>query len=159
MQNRIYSCIIINYCTMFYMNNCKPTFPHLIHLLTKKKLTHHFLCFSTDKNDIVPGWYRSMDWVPACKSKGLPVQFPVREHAWVAGQVSSRGSTRGNHTLMFFSIFFPPFPYLKINKWNIFKKWHCLIPSTKCIWVYSVFINSYQKFMQLLIIFNYYYNY
>ena len=37
-------------------------------------------------------------------NQGSPVQFPVRAHAWVAGQVPSRGSTRGNHTLMFLSL-------------------------------------------------------
>ena len=30
--------------------------------------------------------------------KRSPVQFPVRAHAWVAGQVPSRGCMRGNHT-------------------------------------------------------------
>ena len=46
------------------------------------------------------------------RTKGPPVQFPVRAHAWVVGQVPTRGLTRGNHTLMFL----PPFPSLKINK-------------------------------------------
>ena len=32
------------------------------------------------------------------------VPFPVRPHAWVAGQVPRRGCVRGNHTLMFLSI-------------------------------------------------------
>ena len=31
----------------------------------------------------------------------VTVQFPVRAHAWVAGQVPSRGCVRGNHTMMF----------------------------------------------------------
>ena len=47
-------------------------------------------------------------------TKGLPVQFPVRAHAWVAGQVPCWGRARGNHTLMFLSL--PPFPSLKTNK-------------------------------------------
>ena len=38
--------------------------------------------------------------------KGSLVQFPVRAHAWVAGQVPSRGCTRVNHTLMFLSLYF-----------------------------------------------------
>ena len=42
------------------------------------------------------------------QTKGSPVQFPVRAHAWVAGQVPSRGCTRGNHTLMFLSFSLPP---------------------------------------------------
>ena len=40
------------------------------------------------------------------RTKGSLVQFPVRAHAWVAGQVPSRGRTKGNHTLMFLSL--PP---------------------------------------------------
>ena len=40
------------------------------------------------------------------RTKGSPVQFPVRAHAWVAGQVPSRGHTRGNHTLIFLSLLF-----------------------------------------------------
>ena len=42
-------------------------------------------------------------------TKGSPVQFPVRAHAWVAGQVPNGGHVRGNHTLMFLSLI-PPFP-------------------------------------------------
>ena len=40
------------------------------------------------------------------QTKGLLVQFPVRPHAWVAGQVPSRVCERGNHTLMFLSFSF-----------------------------------------------------
>ena len=40
------------------------------------------------------------------RTKGLPVQFPVREHAWIAGQVPSGGHERGNHTLIFLSLSF-----------------------------------------------------
>ena len=50
------------------------------------------------------------------RTKGFPVQFPIRAHAWVAGQVPSRGHARGNHTLMLLSLS-PSLPlYLKINK-------------------------------------------
>ena len=45
--------------------------------------------------------------------KGSLVRFPVRAHAWVSGQVPSRGHVRGNHTWMFFSLFLSPFPSLK----------------------------------------------
>ena len=48
-------------------------------------------------------------------TKGPPTGFPVRAHAWVVGQVSSRGQLRGNNTLMFLSLSFPS-PALKINK-------------------------------------------
>ena len=52
-------------------------------------------------------------------TKGSLVWFPVRAHVWVAGQVPSRGCTRGNHTLMLLSLS-PSLPLcLKINK--IFK--------------------------------------
>ena len=40
------------------------------------------------------------------QTRGLPGQFPVRAHAWVVGQVHSRGHTRGNHTLIFLSLSF-----------------------------------------------------
>ena len=39
-------------------------------------------------------------------TKGSPVWTPVRAHAWVAGQVPSRGRVRGNHTLIFPSLSF-----------------------------------------------------
>ena len=38
--------------------------------------------------------------------KGLSVWSPYRAHAWVVGQVPSRGSARSNHTLMFLSLSF-----------------------------------------------------
>ena len=40
------------------------------------------------------------------QTKGLPVWFPVRAHAWVVGQVPSRGHVESNHTLMFLSLSF-----------------------------------------------------
>ena len=48
---------------------------------------------------------------PGLRTKGLLFRFPVRAHAWVAGQVPSRGRVKGNHTLMFLL----PFPSLKIK--------------------------------------------
>ena len=50
------------------------------------------------------------EWRPA--NKGSPVRFPVHTHAWVAGQVPSRGHARGNHTLLFLSLFLLPFTFL-----------------------------------------------
>ena len=38
------------------------------------------------------------------QTKGLPVQFPVGVHAWVAGQVPTAVCVRGNHTFMFLSL-------------------------------------------------------
>ena len=44
-------------------------------------------------------------WLSASlQIKGSLVQFPVRAHAWVSGQVPSRGRMRGNHPLMFPSL-------------------------------------------------------
>ena len=42
------------------------------------------------------------------RTKGSPVQFPVRAYAWVVGQAPSRGRARDNHTLMFPTL--PLFP-------------------------------------------------
>ena len=54
------------------------------------------------------------------KTKQSLVQFPVWAHAWVAGQVPSRGCVRGNHTLMFLSLSFSlPSP---LSKNKILKK-------------------------------------
>ena len=67
-------------------------------------------------------WFRGLS--AHLQTKGSQFRFPVRAHAWVTGQVPSRGRTRGNHILMFLSLpFSPPFPSLK-NKINkiFFKK-------------------------------------
>ena len=40
------------------------------------------------------------------QTKGLLVQFPVRVHAWVLGQVPSWGHSKDNHTMMFLSLSF-----------------------------------------------------
>ena len=49
------------------------------------------------------------------KTKRLQIQFPVRAHACVVGQAPSRGCARGNHTLMFLSLF-PSLSLLSKNK-------------------------------------------
>ena len=65
------------------------------------------------KSQILP-WLVWLSGLSASlRTKGLPVQFPVRAHAWVAGQVPSRGHVRGNHTLMFLSSFSLPSPLSK----------------------------------------------
>ena len=46
------------------------------------------------------------------RTKVSLVRFPIRAHSWVAGQVPSRRRVRGNHTLMFLSLFLLPFPSL-----------------------------------------------
>ena len=52
------------------------------------------------------------------QTKGSSVQFPVRAHAWVAGQVPREGHVIGNHTYRCFSpSLSPSLPLsLKINK-------------------------------------------
>ena len=51
-------------------------------------------------------WLRGLS--ASLQTKESWVCFPVRAHTWVAGQVSSRGHMRGNHTLMFLSLSFCP---------------------------------------------------
>ena len=71
------------------------------------------------------------------RSKGSLVPFPVRAHAWVAGQVPSRGCMRGNHTLMFLSLSFSlPFSLSKkINKYNLKKiNYFCHVYNFLKIW-------------------------
>ena len=55
------------------------------------------------------------------QTKGSPVWFPVRAHAWVAGWVPSRGHMRGNHTMMFLSLSFPLPSLPSKNKQNLKK--------------------------------------
>ena len=47
------------------------------------------------------------------RTKGLPVRFPVKAHAWVAGQVPGTGHVRGNHTLIILSSFSFSWPLSK----------------------------------------------
>ena len=55
------------------------------------------------------------------QTKGSLVRFPVRAHAWVAGQVPSMGCARGNHTWMFLSLSSPTSRLsLKIKKRIVF---------------------------------------
>ena len=56
------------------------------------------------------------------QTEGSPVWFPVRAHAWVAGQVPSWGLARGNWSMYLSRIdvslplFLPTFPSLSKNK-------------------------------------------
>ena len=58
-------------------------------------------------------------WTVKQKVTGL---IPVRAHAWVAGQVPSRGCERSNHTLMFPFLSASLLLSLKINKIKSLKK-------------------------------------
>ena len=60
-------------------------------------------------------WLRELS--DGLRTKELLVQFPVRAHAWVEGQVSSQGHVRGNHTLMFLSLSFSLPSSLSKNKY------------------------------------------
>ena len=69
--------------------------------------THQVFLARVNIRNILP-WLVWLNGLSASlRSRGLLVQFPVRAHAWVAGQVPSRGCVRGNHTLMFLSLSFP----------------------------------------------------
>ena len=59
------------------------------------------------RNGSVPWllWFNGLS--AGLRTKGSLVQFPVRAHAWVVGQVPSRGRMRGNHTLIFLSFSLP----------------------------------------------------
>ena len=76
---------------------------------------HHTYSFPSRKKMYTLPW---LVWLSGLSTglwaKGSPVRFPVRAHAWVAGQVRSQVGEceRGNHTLMFLSL--PPLS--KINK-------------------------------------------
>ena len=57
--------------------------------------------------------------------KGSPVRFSVRAHAWVVGQVPSKGHVGGNHALMFLSLTFS----LNTVHLSGFSLYHCV-----CFW-------------------------
>ena len=46
------------------------------------------------------------------RTKGLPVRFTVRAHAWDSGQVPGGGGVRDITTHCVLSLFLPPFPSL-----------------------------------------------
>ena len=90
------------------------------HLFTSPpKLPHPFYVKSHQEYFFLP-WLVWLSGLSASLwTKGSLVQFPVRAHAWVAGQVPSRGCVRGNHTLI---ISFPLSPSHPLNKNKINKK-------------------------------------
>ena len=54
------------------------------------------------------------------RTKGSQVQFPVRAHVWVVGQIPNWGHQRQLHIDVSLPLFLLPFPSLKINKYNLF---------------------------------------
>ena len=63
-----------------------------------------YVLFLLIKNQIVPwlGWLSG--WSAGLQTKGCPIRFPVRAHAWVVGQVPRGRGVRGNHMLRFLSL-------------------------------------------------------
>ena len=58
-----------------------------------------------DSNDKLSPWLMWLSELSAyLQTKGLLVQFPVRAHAWVVGQIPSRGHVTDNHILVSLSI-------------------------------------------------------
>ena len=58
------------------------------------------------------------------RAKGSLIWLPVKAHAWVVGQVPSKGCVRGNHTLMFWSLSVslpPPSPMVTVSLFFLFK--------------------------------------
>ena len=76
------------------------------HIMEHTTVTMNKLQLLNQKDEFQP-WLVWLSGLSAgLQNKGSLVRFPVRAHAWVAGQVPSGGRTRGNHTLMFLSLFF-----------------------------------------------------
>ena len=93
--------LVINECTIiFFLVTFKHLFSKMIFLNIKSRL-------------FCPGWCASVDWVLACKPKGG--QFDSQS-GHMPGLQASRGHVKCNHTLMFLSLFLPPFSSLKVNK-------------------------------------------
>ena len=68
-------------------------------------------------------WLVWLSGLSAClRTKGSLVRFPVRAHAWVAGQIPSGGHVRGNHWCFSPSLSPSLSHSLKINKNKIFLK-------------------------------------
>ena len=55
---------------------------------------------------ILPWLMRLSGLSAGLRTKGLQVWFPVRVHAWVAGQAPSWGCMRSNHAFMLLSLSF-----------------------------------------------------
>ena len=86
---------------------------------------HHKGIISVDKKYRFLALAGMSQWIesgPANQSVACMI-FPVRVHAWVAGQVPCRGHMRDNHTLMFLSFSFSlSSPLFKNKRINLLKK-------------------------------------
>ena len=120
--------LLINYCIIFHTNNCKRTFapPCMQNMKrerhqndTLKKTQKDMRHISKQNKTALAGGAQWPERRPV--NRRVTCSFPLGAQAWAAGQASSRGRVRGNHTLMFLSSLSPSIPFsLKINK--IFKK-------------------------------------
>ena len=106
------SCYINNGWTFSRQTSYASTYFYLLQFLSS--VSYNFL--STDLShprlNLFLSSHGSVDWVPACKSKGHQFESSL-VHMPGLRTSSSRGHTRGNPTLMFLSLFLPPFPSLK----------------------------------------------
>ena len=78
------------------------------------KMVHFLLyVFNYNENLKKQPWLVWLSGLSAgLRSKGSPVRFPVRAHAWVTARVPCGGHAGGNHTLLF--LLSSPFP--SVNK-------------------------------------------
>ena len=83
---------------------------HLLFCSLGKEKKGEMLVFQMGHDIALPGMVSGLS--ARLQTKGTPVRFPVRVHAWAAGQVPSWGRARGSCTLMFLSLFLPPLPSL-----------------------------------------------
>ena len=104
-------------------------------ITTCKKYKFLKRCFhlDTDSRCYVEPWLVYLSGLSVgLWTKASLVQFPVKAHAWVPGQVPSRGRTRGNHTLVILSLSFSlPSPPSKSKKIKYFLK-RCYVEPYKC---------------------------
>ena len=129
MQNTVYSCIIYLLIIVIAINLLLPN-PVFV-LLSK----HHPFTSTSQKRRVSALNYNPKNlkqessqkpwlvwlsgWSASLQIKGWLVQFPVREHAWVMGQVPGWGLMRGNqsmfpsHVDVSLTPFLPSFPLSK----------------------------------------------
>ena len=112
LESRLWTCVPISdmkpktYVPWSMQSHLRwPQFPHLQSVISDLKRNNE-------------PWLVWLSGLSTGKPKGHSFNS-VRAHAWVVGQVPSRGRRRGNHTLMFLSLL-SPLSKNKVNK--IFKR-------------------------------------
>ena len=121
--------------TFFFVWVLFSHYPDLVWILPltfESFVIRHTLFYSLTLMLIIFKWTKFLPWLmclsglnTSLRTKRLLVQFPVRAHAWVVGQVPGKGRVRGNHTLVFLSLSFLLPALLSKNKFlKIFKKWN-----------------------------------